>query len=237
MYLSAPDHSALLGAVHLGTAVALGGCTGPLSALDPTGPASSSIARLWWVMLAGSAILFALVMGVFALVFLRPGWGSSVSPQWWILLGGLVLPAVVLPPLVAYGLIAGERLLPVPGRAPVRIEAQAEQWRWAFRYPDHHEVITKDLHLPAGRPVDIVVTSLDVIHAFWIPRLAGKIDAVPGHANLLRIQADAPGRYEGLCNEFCGRGHSGMRFDVVVHPADDFAAALAKFGAPAGPKK
>src|SRR5262249_37055529 len=175
---------------------------------------------------------FALVMGLFALVYLRPGWGSSVSPERWILLGGLVLPAVVLPPLIAYGLIAGERLLPLPGRAPLRIEAKAEQWRWTFRYPDHRGVLTKDLPRPAGSPVGIVVPSHDVIHAFWIPRLAGKIDAVPGHVNLLRIQANAPGRYEGLCNEFCGRGHSGMRFDVVVHRAEDFAATLAGLDAP-----
>lgn len=184
-------------------------------------------------MLAGSAILFALVMFLFALAFVRPDWGRSVSPQRWIVLGGLVLPSLVLPPLVAYGLIAGERLLPLPGQAPLRIETRAEQWRWTFRYPDQREVITRELHLPAGTPVDIVVSSHDVIHTFWIPRLAGKIDAVPGHVNVLRIQANAPGPYEGLCNEFCGRGHSGMRFDVVVHPAEHFAGALARAGTPA----
>ena len=73
-----------------------------------------------------------------------------------------------------------------------------------------------------------MVTSRDVIHSFWIPRLAGKIDAIPGHANVLRIQADAPGRFEGLCAEFCGVGHPGMRFQVVAHPAADFPAALAQ---------
>jgi cytochrome c oxidase subunit 2 len=231
------DHSALRTVVYLGSATALTGCTGPLSTLDPSGPAAQSIATLWWAMLAGSAVLFALVMGLFALALLRPGWGTAVSPERWILLGGLVLPAVVLPPLVAYGLITGERLLPLPGRAPLRIEAKAEQWRWTFSYPSQPGVMTKELHLPAGLLVDVAVTSADVIHAFWIPRLAGKIDAVPGHVNHLRIQAGAPGRYEGLCNEFCGRGHTGMRFDVVVHRADDFAAALARFGAPAGSTK
>jgi cytochrome c oxidase subunit 2 len=60
-----------------------------------------------------------------------------------------------------------------------------------------------------------------------VPRLAGKIDAVPGHVNLLRIQADAR-PLSGLCNEFCGHGHPGMRFDVVVHPTADFRAAIAK---------
>jgi cytochrome c oxidase subunit 2 len=137
------------------------------------------------------------------------------------------LPAVILVPLVAYGLVAGERLLPL-GSA-TRIEAEGRQWTWTFRYPDHGGVATRNvLHLPAGVPVDITVTSIDVIHSFWVPRLAGKIDAVPGHANHLRLQADTPGRYDGRCSEFCGLGHTGMRFSVVVHPAQDFAAAVAQ---------
>jgi cytochrome c oxidase subunit II len=182
-------------------------------------------------MLAGSAALFVLVMAVFALVYRRPGWGASVSPYRWILLGGLVLPGVVLLPLLAYGLVAGERLLPLPGSTPPRIEARAERWQWSFAYPGEGGVTTAGvLHLPAGVPVDVVVTSQDVIHAFWIPRLAGKIDVLPGHENVLRIQADRPGHYEGLCAEFCGVGHARMRFEVVVHPTSEFAAAIAQLG-------
>ena len=218
-------------AVQPGLAAALAGCSGPASTLDPAGPAAGSIATLWWVMLAGAAVLFALVVVLFVLVIRRPGWGSGVSPVRWIVLGGLVLPAVVLPPLVAYALVAGERLLPLMGNAPPRIEAEGRQWVWTFRYPDQGGVVTRNvLHLPAGVPVDIVVTSADVIHSFWVPRLAGKIDAMPGHANLLRIQADEPGRYDGRCSEFCGLGHTRMRFAVVVHRAEDFAAALAQAG-------
>ena len=88
--------------------------------------------------------------------------------------------------------------------------------------------------LPAGMPVDLVITSGDVIHSFWIPRLAGKMDAIPGRVNVLRVQADTPGPYAGECAEFCGTGHAGMRFEVVVHPAADFAAVLAATGATAG---
>ncbi len=210
----------------------LSGCAGPLSTLDPGGPATNSIATLWWVMLAGAAALFALVMVLFALVIRQPGWGSGVSPARWIVLGGLALPALVLLPLVAYALIAGERLLPLPGSTPPRIEAEGHQWVWTFRYPDHGGVTTRNvLHLPAGTPVDIVVTSRDVIHAFWVPRFAGKIDAIPGRVNRLRIQADQPGDYEGLCNEFCGLGHAGMRFKVIVHRPEDFSAALAQAAA------
>ena len=179
-------------------------------------------------MLVGAAALFALVMVLFASAVWRPSWGARISPGRWIALGGLFLPAVVLTPLVAYGLIAGEQLLPRRSANPVRIEAEARQWIWTFRYPGYGEIETKGvLHLPAGVPVDVAVASLDVIHAFWIPRLAGKIDAVPGHTNILRIQADSPGRYQGICNEFCGLGHGGMRFDVIVHPASEFSTAIA----------
>lgn len=177
-------------------------------------------------MFAGAIAIFALVMLLFAIVMLRPAWARSVSPTRWIVLGGLVLPTVVLVPLLVYGLLTGERLLPRLASEPLRIEAEARQWNWTFRYPDG--TVTHDvLHLPAGVPIDMVVTSRDVIHAFWVPRLAGKIDAIPGHTNILRIEADRPGTYNGLCNEFCGLRHSEMRFDVVVHPAAAFPAAIA----------
>jgi cytochrome c oxidase subunit 2 len=218
--------------------VALSGCAGPLSTLAPSGPAAASIAGLWWAMLAGSALLFAMVLVLFALVMRRPGWGSHVSPGRWIVLGGLVLPAVVLIPLIGYALLAGERLLPLPGHAPARIDAVAQQWTWTFRYPDQGGLLTHNvLHLPAGTPVDIVVTSKDVVHAFWIPRFAGKIDAVPGHATRVRVQADQPGRYEGQCNQFCGLGHTGMHFTVIVDRPEDFAAAVTQAAASTEEKK
>jgi len=180
-------------------------------------------------MLGGAVVLFVLVMTLYALAIWRPGWGARVSPARWIVLGGLLLPAVILMPLVAYALMTGERLVPLTAATPQRVEAEARQWTWTFRYPGYGGIATEDvLHLPAGVPVYVRVTGFDVIHSFWIPRLAGKIDAVPGHANLLLIQADMPGHYQGLCNEFCGIGHSGMRFDVIVHPAKEFPAAILK---------
>ena len=180
-------------------------------------------------MLAGAAVLFVFVMALFAVAIWRPGWGQRLSPARWIVVGGLCLPAVVLTPLVASALITGERLLLRRAAEPVRIEAEGRQWNWTFRYPRYGGIKTEGvLHLPAGVPVDIVVTSVDVIHAFWIPRPAGMIDAVPGHTNLLRIEADVPGLYQGICNQFCGLGHGEMRFDVIVHPAADFATAIAR---------
>lgn len=196
-----------------------------MSTLEPAGPAARSIATLWWVMLAGAAAVFALVMTLYALVIGRPNFAARIAPGRWIVLGGLALPAVVLLPLLAYPLMTAERLLPASPAAALRVEAEGRQWQWTFRYPGG-TVTQGVLHLPAGVPVDVVVTSRDVIHAFWVPRLAGKIDAVPGHTNVLRIQADAPGRYQGICNEFCGYGHTGMRFDVVVDQPSAFAARV-----------
>jgi cytochrome c oxidase subunit II len=208
------------------------GCAGPFSTLDTAGPTAGSLAALWWAMFFGAVALFLLVMALFALVVSRPGTGARVSVGRWIAWGGLALPAVVLPPLVAFALVQGDRLLPHPAPVP-RIEAEAWRWGWTFRYPDNGGGSTDDvLHLPAGTPVDIHITSRDVIHSFWVPRLAGKLDAIPGHVNVLRLQADAPGRMGGRCAEFCGVHHAGMVFEVVVHPADAFADALAEATVP-----
>jgi cytochrome c oxidase subunit II len=179
-------------------------------------------------MFWGASVLFLLVIALFALVWLRPAWAARVGPLQWIVYGGLVLPAVVLPPLAGYSLYVGESILPTPARDAVRIEAEGRMWSWTFRYPDHGGAETVDvLHLPAGEPVEMELTSVDVIHSFWVPRLGGKRDALPGTVNLLRIEADAPGELEGICAEFCGIGHADMRFEVHVHAPEDFAGALA----------
>jgi cytochrome c oxidase subunit 2 len=210
-----------------GTTLLVAGCSGPLSTLDPAGPSAAVIANFFWVMVAGSFVLFALVMALFAMVYLRPGWGAGLSGYRWIVYGGLGLPALVLPPLAGYSLWVGERILPTPERDAVRIEAIGRMWFWTFRYPDHggHETIDV-IHLPAGEPVEIFLTSEDVIHSFWIPRVAPKRDNIPGHINIMRIQADTPGILEGQCAEFCGLAHADMRFEVRVHPPEEMEAAI-----------
>jgi len=89
-------------------------------------------------------------------------------------------------------------------------------------YPEQCIRLHNELHIPANTPVDIYVTSSDVIHSFWVPRLAGKIDAIPGHTSVLRLEADEPGDYRGQCAEFCGRGHAHMQFRVSAHSKTDF---------------
>lgn len=180
-------------------------------------------------MLIGSALIFALVMALFALAILKPQAMARISARNWIIWGGLGLPAVVLPPLVIWALVAGERILPIPEQDVPRIEVISYMWGFTFRYPDHGGGESENiLHLPQGTPVDLHISSLDVIHSFWVPQLGGKMDAIPGKINVLRLQADRAGVYRGLCAEFCGTGHTGMRFDVMVH--EDEAALQAAIG-------
>ena len=203
----------------------LGGCNGGLSTLEPAGPAAARVALLWWIMLAGATLLFLASSAVLAGAFL-PSVRAALTPGRLILWGGLVVPAVVLTLLVVAAFLLGERLLAGPrADAPLRIEAIARQWVWEFRHPDGRTTFDR-LHMPAGQDVDFVVTSTDVIHSFWIPRLGGKIDAIPGHETIVRLRADRPGVYGGVCAEFCGDGHTVMRFVVEAHAGEDYAQAV-----------
>lgn len=207
---------------------ALAGCDGRLSTLDPAGPGSAPIAALWWWMFGGAAAIFALVMLLLALGLWRRA-PTAGSEGRWLVGGGLVFPLAVLAVLLAWGLVIGERLLAAPAAEVWRVEVRAEQWQWRFRHVQGDGMAGPAeqlgrLDIPAGRPVELRVSSADVIHAVWVPRLAGKIDAIPGKVNTLRITAAAPGRYEGVCAEYCGTGHTAMRFVIVAHDAAGWSA-------------
>ncbi|UXN74055.1 hypothetical protein N8D56_01635 [Devosia sp. A8/3-2] len=90
----------------------LSGCSGQLSALDPAGPRAHNLASLWWIMLAGSVMLFVLVMGLLALSYIRPKWLARLSPAHWIVGGGLILPLPILILLTGTAPVLGEQLLP-----------------------------------------------------------------------------------------------------------------------------
>ena len=215
----------------LGALMALAGCAGPLSTLDPAGPAAGTIATIWWVMLAGATVLMALVLGLFAYAFRSGGtaWAAAGHKSF-ILWGGFVMPMAVLTALMIYALIAGERLLAHPAPDVWRIEARGERWQWRFSYPDRPDLAeTIDIAtIPAGRPVDVEIVSQDVIHSFWVPRLAGKLDAIPGHVNVLRLEAWEPGEYAGVSAEFSGAGYRSHGFTVIAHDAAAWDAFLAE---------
>ncbi|SCY33691.1 cytochrome aa3-600 menaquinol oxidase subunit 2 [Microvirga guangxiensis] len=174
-------------------------------------------------MLAGATAIFLLVLVLLLLAFRRGGGPSGSEAdarreRVWIQGLGLGFSLTVLAALTAYGLYVGERLLPRPGPDVVTVRAEGRQWAWSFGYADAPGRSTENiLHIPAGRPVDVEITSADVIHSFWVPRLAGKLDAIPGHVNVLRIEADAPGDYAGVGAEFNGRDYTKHRFTVRAH--------------------
>jgi cytochrome c oxidase subunit 2 len=114
------------------------------------------------------------------------------------------------------------------------VTATGTQWWFKFEYPSEQIngvgplVTANELVIPAGRPVHINLRTLDVVHSFWVPKLAGKVDMIPNRANHLWLEADAPGYYFGQCAEFCGDSHALMRFRVIALSAPDFAAWLAR---------
>jgi len=175
-------------------------------------------------MLAGSVLILVFVMALVAFAFRR---GDSASERTFIHGLGLAFPLVTLSALLAYGLWMGERFVPREGPGVVTVQAQARQWAWSFGYADAPDRITENvLHIPAGQPVNVQITSLDVVHSFWVPRLAGKLDAVPGHVNTLQIEAWEPGEYAGVGAEFNGIGYTDHGFTVVAHDADGWASFL-----------
>jgi cytochrome c oxidase subunit 2 len=111
---------------------------------------------------------------------------------------------------------AGEEVLP--------IQVTGHQWWWTFAYPTLGVVTANELHVPIGRAVQVHLRSADVIHSFWVPRLAGKMDVIPNQENRMWFKADRPGIYFGQCAEFCGVSHAHMGFRVVAQTAADFAA-------------
>lgn len=137
----------------------------------------------------------------------------------------------VVPVLIVAGLFV------VAVRAMVLIDAPQDsdrspdlvitghQWWWEARYPNG-VVVPWDIHIPAARRLRVRIESADVIHDFWAPNLARKMDAVPGHWSYIWLEADEPGIYAGTCSEFCGAQHAWMRFRVIAEPETDFEAWL-----------
>lgn len=176
-------------------------------------------------MFFGSCALFVLVMVLFGIAVYRPGMLRRFTARQIIIAGGLVMPLPILVALTIVALVLGEQILPHPDRQVTIIVTEAEQWEWTFSYPESGKRSTV-LHVPAGEPFDVQLVAHDVIHSFWVPRLGGKLDAIPGHINTIRLEVDEPGVYWGVCAEYCGVGHDGMRFRVEAHRPDEFASVI-----------
>lgn len=203
----------------------LNACSGELSALDPAGPAAERVATLWWVMLTGAMVILAGVMAV-ALYALKRSRGAREFSSRRVLIGwGLVFPTIILLALMAFAFLRGEQLLAHGNEEKTLIRVHAQQWAWIFSHPEGVQT-SNVLLVPAGEDFTLAITSEDVIHSFWIPRLGGKMDAIPGKENRIRLRADQPGTYHGVCAEYCGIGHAHMPFELRAFLPEDYASAL-----------
>jgi cytochrome c oxidase subunit II len=206
--------------------------------VDPQGPLARSIADLYWVMFGAAVIVLAIVVGALVVAGIRfrerPGHqarqyhGNNLLELIWT-----VVPTLMV---ISFSVLSFQRLTlvnDVDSGAAMTIKAEGKQWVWSFQYPSDpgfklsdgtYLKAAEELHIPAGQKVKIELSSVDVIHSFYIPKLGGQKDAVPGRATEMWIQADRPGTYAGQCVEFCGTGHADMLITVVAQNPADYAA-------------
>jgi cytochrome c oxidase subunit II len=196
-------------------------------AFSPRSADARDVGFLFWAMVLTGAAVFTVV--IVLLVVAGRGRRSddelgAVERRSGRLVfgGGVLLPVVILVPLSVLMLIVGNRMSP-DRDVELEVEVVGHQFWWAIRYPDGTET-ANELHIPVDTSVRVVLHANDVIHSFWVPQLAGKIDMIPGETTELVIRADEPGTYLGQCGEFCGVQHARMRFLVVAEPAAEFEA-------------
>jgi cytochrome c oxidase subunit 2 len=205
---------------------------------------AQNLATFGWVVLVVFCVAAAIVWLLLAWIAnRRRGSFESHAPvdlddgKEWIVIGGLVVPTIVFVAFFAW-MFLPMRALPMHRDAgPAEIRVDGQQWWFEAEYlaaePGLRVVVPTEIHIPVGRPVDLDLKTRDVIHSFWIPKLQGKVDLVPGVTNHVQLRADRPGVYEGECAEFCGVQHAHMRLEVVAEPPAQYKAWLEKQRAPA----
>lgn len=199
------------------------------SAFEPKGPHAQAIGELTWILFAGGGVIFILVILLaLAALFGPPALRALLARRTLVIGGGIVFPLVTLSALLIYSLSTASALVRADEAAALRIHVVGEMWWWRVRYLDARGAVAfetaNEIRIPAGREVALSLTSPEVIHSFWVPNLAGKIDTIPGHVNTLRLRADAPGIYRGQCAEYCGTQHARMAFHVIALAPQEFDA-------------
>ena len=175
------------------------------------------------------AVIFAIVAGIIVYALMRFRWregetdphqlagNRAVEITW------TAIPCVIV--IALFTLTARTMTLSDPAPAPAPdLVVIGHQWWWEVRYPKSGIVVANEIHIPVGRALSVRLDSTDVLHEFWVPELARKITAVPGHPNNIWIEADKPGTYLGVCSEFCWTEHAWMHFLVIAEPPAEFAA-------------
>jgi cytochrome c oxidase subunit II len=200
---------------------------GPL--FSPHSSQTHSIAAVFSIVLVIAAFVFLVVAtGVFySVVRYRARADSAPEPRqifgsrnlevWWTVVPLLILTGLFIVTVRAMVLIDA----PQDSGQPPDLRITGHQWWWEARYPSG-VIATYDIHIPASRRLLARIESADVIHDFWTPELARKMDAVPGRASYVWLEADTPGTYSGACSEFCGAQHAWMRFRVIAEAQSSF---------------
>ena len=208
------------------------------SIFDTAGSQAERIARLAWFIIAVSTVTYVLVLAATAIAVRRArgrasrGELADQQPETERRLARNVTIATVATTLLLLVYVTatartGRAIAwPTDAERPLTIEVTGHQWWWEFRYrdsvPSNWLTTSNEMHIPVGRPVQVVLQSNDVIHSFWVPELHGKQDLIPGHKNTTWLRADKPGVWKARCAEFCGYQHAKMAFDVVAETPAQF---------------
>ncbi|HEV8420664.1 MAG TPA: cytochrome c oxidase subunit II [Actinomycetota bacterium] len=226
-----------------GLALLLSACGAdkPQNSLDPAGRYSRKIDALFdpvfWIAVA----VFVLVEGLMVVILVkfrhRPGnpVPKQIHGNKRLEIGWTLAPSLLLAGVAVFTLPVIFQLAEVPTGNVMRINVTGHQWWWEVKYPAQKLTTANEVHIPVGQKVYVTLTSNDVIHSFWVPRLAGKQDLEPNRKTHLLIEADAPGSYLGQCAEFCGLSHANMHLRVVAETRADFDAWVQAEGRPAQP--
>lgn len=203
--------------------------------LHAAGPAAAPTMRLGWALAGMSVTVTVVVAGLLIAAIIRkrpPAASDSLNAEAggmrWIYIGTGVSSVALLAMLV-YILITLESVATPATHPQLTITVTAYDWWWKVDYADdpnpaRNFSTANEIHIPVGEPVKIALKSADVVHAFWVPQLAGKTQTIPGQSNEQWIQADHVGIYRGQCSQFCGAQHAHMAFEVVAQSSADFNA-------------
>ena len=224
-------------------------CNGRSSYMDATGAAGRREAVLgWWLTGTASAVVVAVCIAILVGVLRRRSDDAAQSgPErreirsglMWIYVGTAITVAILL---VTFGgtmvtLNAASRPRITPS---LTLDVTGHQWWWEIRYSDATDpsltfTTANEVHLPIGEPVRVRLRTADVIHSFWLPQIAGKMDLIPGQTNEMWVQAEQPGTSRGMCGEYCGLQHAEMALAVTAESPAQFASWAAHERMPAAP--
>ncbi|MEZ5815494.1 MAG: cytochrome c oxidase subunit II [Hyphomicrobiaceae bacterium] len=205
--------------------------------LDAEGPIAKQIAELGWGFIMISFWSTVIVTGFLLIALFKRRPPQLAGHEGTVTRSGAGLTAVYSATALSSLVLLGSAVWMVSVTAAVirpsretalTIQVIGHQWWWEFRYlsPDTKQsfVTANEMRLPAGEPVRLELMSADVIHSFWLPKLAGKTDLIPGQKNITWIEAPKPGVYRGQCTEFCGLQHASMLLRAVAEPREAFGA-------------